>query len=94
MVLTYNTHIHTVREELHKIWLDVIKEPFLNHLYPEPPRIALKRNRSLRDMLVKAKLKKQTPLEFTDRTKCFDTYNHCRMPSDYPKNLYTKVNSN
>ena len=47
-------------------WLDVKKDPLLNYLYPAPPRIALKRNRSLRDMLVRARLKKETPRVFTN----------------------------
>ena len=64
MMLTYNNHIHTVREELQKIWLDVKEDPILNQLYPEPPRIALKRNRSLRDMLVRAKLQKKLRSRF------------------------------
>ena len=93
MVLTYNNHIHTVKEELQKIWLDVKKEPLLNQLFPEPPRIALKRNPSLRDMLVRAKLKKETPLQFPDDTPHLDTYKHCRVPSNYPDNLvHTKQN--
>ena len=90
MILTYNNHIHTVREELHKIWLDVKEDPLLNQLYPEPPRIALKRNRSLRDMLVRAKLQKETPLQIPDDTQRLDVYEHCRIPSNYPENLYTK----
>ena len=90
MALTYNKHVPLVREELNKIWLDVEKDPLLHKLYPEPPRIALKRNRSLRDLLVRARLKKTTPLAFPKDGQRLDTLKHCQIPTDFPNNLYTK----
>ena len=87
LILKYNTHIHEVKEKIQTIWLDVKKDPLLNQLYPEPPRIALKRNQSLRDMLVRAKLKRETALQFPSDAKPFDTYQHCRIPPNYPDNL-------
>ena len=64
MAITYNTHVPLVRDALRKLWVDVKRDPVLSGLFPAPPRIALKKNRSLRDMLVRARLKKETPLGF------------------------------
>ena len=58
MAITYNTHVPLVRDALRKLWVDVKRDPVLSGLFPAPPRIALKKNRSLRDMLVRARLKK------------------------------------
>ena len=87
IALTYNTHISQVRTELNLIWNDVQKNPFLNKLYPTPPRIALKKNRSLGNILVSAKLNKQTPRNVPQEDQLFDIYKQCRVPADYPNNI-------
>ncbi|KAL5468990.1 hypothetical protein EMCRGX_G030153 [Ephydatia muelleri] len=87
MVLTYNTHVSQVRKELNKIWEDVQQNPTLNALYPMPPRIAQKKNRSLGNILVSAKLKKQTPREMPPVNQPIDVYQHCRVPAEYPRNI-------
>ena len=87
MAMTYNTHVPRVREELHRIRLDAKGDPLLNQLFPTPPRIALKKNKSLRDMLVRAKLRNETPLTYPNDTKHLDVYKHCSIPADYPYNL-------
>ena len=85
--ITYNTHVSKVRELLHRIWQDVKRDPLLNQLFPKPPRIALKKNKSLRDMLVRSKLKKETPLTYPNDTQHLDVYKHCSVPSDFPNKL-------
>ena len=87
MALTYNSHISQIRQELNQIWLDVQQNPLLKELFPMPPRIALKKNRSLSNMLVSAKLKKQTPREVPKHNQPLDVYQHCRIPADYPRNI-------
>ena len=87
MVLTYNTHVSQVRKELNKIWEDFQQNPTLNALYPMPPRIAQKKNRSLGNILVSAKLKKQTPREMPPDNQPIDVYQHCRVPAEYPRNI-------
>ena len=89
MAITYNTHVPRVREELHRIWLDVKRDPLLNQLFPTPPRIALKRNKSLRGMLARAKLRKETPLTYPNDTKHLDVYKHCSIPADFPHTFYS-----
>eukprot|EP00731_Ephydatia_muelleri_P005538 Em0002g1714a len=87
MVLTYNTHVSQARKELNKIWEDVQQNPILSALYPMPPRIAPKKNRSLGNILVSAKLKKQTPREMPPDYQPIDVYQHCRVPAEYPRNI-------
>ena len=87
--LTYNGHIPEVRKTLRQIWDDVKKDPLLNHLFPETPRIALKKNRSLSNLLVRARLQKQTPRPLLQLTQRPDSYDICRVPTNYPQNLYT-----
>ena len=91
MALTYNTHVSQFRTELNLIWMDVKKNPLLNELFPMPPRIALKKNRSLSNMLVSAKLKHQTPRNVPQDSQPFDIYQHCRVPADYPNNILKRV---
>ena len=91
MALTYNTHVSQFRTELNLIWMDVKKNPLLNELYPMPPRIALKKNRSLSNMLVSAKLKNQTPRNVPQDSQPFDIYQHCRVPANYPNNILKRV---
>ena len=52
-----------------------------------PPRIAQKKNRSLGNILVSAKLKKQTPREMPPDYQPIDVYQHCRIPAEYPRNI-------
>ena len=87
LVLTYNTHIPRVWEALNQIWQDFKQDPLLNELYPEPPRIALKKNPSLGNLLVRARLKKQTPRTLPKDSQPINTYQHCSIPADYPKNI-------
>ena len=89
--LTYNGHIPEVRKTLRQIWDDVKKDPILNHLFPETPRIALRKNRSLSNLLVRAKLQKQTPRPFPKLTQRPNYYDICRVPTNYPQNLYAKI---
>ena len=86
--LTYNTHIPRVREKLTQIWEDVKIDPLLNQLFPVTPRIALKKNRSLSNYFVRAKLQKQTPRPIQRLTQYPNTYELCRVPANYPANLY------
>ena len=90
MVLTYNTHVSQARRELNKIWEDVQHNPILNALYPMPPRIAQKKNRSLGNILVSAKLKNQTPREMPPDYQPIDVYQHCRVPAETSSNTKRK----
>ena len=88
-----NTHVPRVRELLHRIWRDVKTDPLLNQLFPKPPRIALKKNKSLRDMLVRAKLKKHNLpkcMQIHAASGCLQTLQYTfRLPQQAAQTQYT-----
>ena len=63
------------------------KDLVLNRLFPEsdPPRIALKKNKSLGNMLVRARLKKETPHTYPNDPQHLDIYKQCSVSANYTR---------
>ena len=55
-VITYNPALPSLTQILKKHWKVMIKDPYLKEVFPEPPMVAYRRAKNLRDKLVKAKL--------------------------------------
>ena len=55
-VTQYQPSVPSLKNILMKHWQLIEKQPLLRQIYKEPPTISYKRGRSLKDILVKAKL--------------------------------------
>ena len=77
-----------LKQTIKKHWKLIQQNSTLRELFPEPPTIAYRRNPSLRNKLVRAKLK---PLESTSQSTLDPLPNHNpeSIPSDYPYTIFT-----
>ena len=57
LVLTYHPAVKNVHEILHKAHHHTLKSPRLQYVLPTPPRVAFRNDKSLKDKLVRSKLK-------------------------------------
>ena len=55
-VTTYQQSVPNLKQILMKKWHLIEKQPLLSEIYRDPPLISYKRGRSLKDILVRAKL--------------------------------------
>ena len=60
-VITYNPALPSVSAILQKHWRVMTHDPYLKKVFPEPPMVAFRRPKNLRDILIKAKV--PTPKE-------------------------------
>lgn len=58
-VVTYHPALQNVSSTIREHWKEFEKHPELNKLFPEPPVMAFRRPKSLRDILVRADITKQ-----------------------------------
>ena len=58
-VTTYQLSVPNLKQILMKKWHLIEQQPLLSEIYRDPPLISYKRGRSLKDILVKAKLRKR-----------------------------------
>ena len=57
LILTYHPALKNVHEILHKAHRHTLKSPRLQYVLPTPPRVAFRNDKSLKDKLVRSKLK-------------------------------------
>ena len=55
-VLTYNPALPSVSSILKKHWRVMTQDPYLKEVFPEPPMVAFRRAKNLKDILIKAKV--------------------------------------
>lgn len=55
-VLTYNPALPSVSGILQRHWRVMSKDPYLKKVFPNPPMVAFRRPKNLRDILIKAKV--------------------------------------
>ena len=56
LVIIYNPALPSVSEILQKHWRVMTRDPYLKKVFPEPPMVAFRRPKNLRDILIKAKV--------------------------------------
>ena len=54
--MQYQPSVRNLKEILMKPWNLIQNQPLLKEIFKEPPMISFKRGKSLKDMLVRAKL--------------------------------------
>ena len=60
MVVTYDPRLPAIPAMMAKHWRSMIRDdPYLGEVFPKPPLTAYRRQRTTRDMLIKAKLPEQ-----------------------------------
>ena len=69
LVTTHNPHTKFIEERANRHWPFLQSKEGLARIFLEPPLIAYRRPKSLRDTLVSAKLKSKTPREGTSTTE-------------------------
>lgn len=70
LVLTYHPAVIKVVEIVRKLHKHVVKSLRLNAVLPTPPRIAFRNPKTLKDMLVRSKLKTETSLLQLGTMRC------------------------
>ncbi len=55
---TYTTASHTLQTTLKKIWTETITDSRLLSIFPQPPMVAFKRNKNIKDNLVRTRVEK------------------------------------
>ena len=55
-VTQYQPSVSTLKEVLMEKWNDIQNQPLLRHIFKEPPITSYKKGKSLKDVLVRAKL--------------------------------------
>ena len=95
-VTDYCDDIPRIRRTFRKHWNLIKQNQTLRQIFPDPPIIAFRRNPSLRNKLVRAKLK-PINVEDVDNTPTAETkthYGNFERPQDYPFNLFTTTLQN
>ena len=60
-VLTYNPALPSVSSILKKHWRVMTQDPYLKEVFPEPPMVAFRRAKNLKDILIKARVPPSKP---------------------------------
>ena len=61
-VLTYNPALPSVSKILQKHWRVMTQDPYLKEVFPQPPMVAFRRAKNLKDHLIRAKIPPVPPL--------------------------------
>ena len=61
-VLTYNPALPSVSKILQKHWRVMTQDPYLKEVFPQPPMVAFRRAKHLKDHLIRAKIPPVPPL--------------------------------
>ena len=55
-VVTYDPRLPSISNIVQKHWRTMTKDPYLKQIFQEPPLIAYKRPKNIKDLIIKAKI--------------------------------------
>ena len=55
-VVTYDPRLPSISNIVQKHWRTMTKDPYLKQVFQEPPLIAYKRPKNIKDLIIKAKI--------------------------------------
>ena len=73
-VVTYDPRLPSITKIVHKHWRTMSKNPYLKQVFSEPPLIAYKRPKNIKELIIRARVPAEAPVrpkrKIPGMTKC------------------------
>ena len=61
-MVTYDPRLPSITKIVHKHWRTMSKDPYLQQVFSEPPRIAYKRPKNIKELIIRARVPPEAPV--------------------------------